>query len=102
MDLLVYSCGWVLVATWVVARDLIKIGQSIESFAWAAQLGAMVQVSIIGYAAAGAFLSLAYYDLPYNVMIMAIVARRYLQSEQRKYEVTHAYTASSVDLGQAR
>lgn len=90
------------VATWVVARDLIKIGQSIESFAWAAQLGAMVQVSIIGYAAAGAFLSLAYYDLPYNVMIMAIVARRYLQSAQRKYEVTHAYTASSVDLGQAR
>jgi hypothetical protein len=36
----------------------------------------MVQVSMVGYATTGAFLSLTYYDLPYNVMVMAMVGQR--------------------------
>jgi hypothetical protein len=34
----------------------------------------MVQVSMIGYAAGGAFLGLAYFDLYYHLIVMVLVA----------------------------
>ena len=45
---------------------------------WLSDLGGMLQVSFVGYAVGGAFLSLSYWDLPYNMMIMAVVGRRWL------------------------
>lgn len=66
------------VCTWMTAGWLIKTGRTDPRFAWAANLGPMIQVSMIGYAVGGAFLSLAYFDLPYNLMIMAVVAKRYV------------------------
>ncbi|MDR3221508.1 MAG: putative O-glycosylation ligase, exosortase A system-associated [Candidatus Accumulibacter sp.] len=47
---------------------------------WAADLGSMIQVSLIAYAVGGAFLSLAYFDLPYNMMAMAVLARRWVET----------------------
>ena len=70
------------VATWISARWLIKAGRTDPQFRFAASLGPMVQVSMIGYAVTGAFLSLAYFDLPYNVMVMAAVAQRIVRQEQ--------------------
>lgn len=67
--------------TWWTARDLIRTSRQYPQFLWAGHLGAMVQVSMIAYATAGAFLSLAYFDLPYNVMVMAVVARRLVLAE---------------------
>lgn len=48
---------------------------------WLAPLGAMAQVSLAGYAVGGAFLSLSYYDLPYNVMVLVILGRRWLEGK---------------------
>ena len=45
---------------------------------WLSDLGSMLQVGFVGYAVGGAFLSLSYWDLPYNMMIMAVVGRRWL------------------------
>ena len=36
----------------------------------------MAQVSLVGYAVAGAFLSLTWFDLPYNVMAAVVIAHR--------------------------
>ncbi len=47
---------------------------------WAATLGGMCQVSIVGFAVGGAFLSLAYYDLPYYVLALVVAARWWVQS----------------------
>lgn len=47
---------------------------------WARILGSMVQVSLIGYAVGGAFLSLAYFDLPYNMMVMVVLARKWVEN----------------------
>lgn len=47
---------------------------------WAADLGAMLQVSLVGYAVGGAFLSLSYFDLPYNMMILAVAAQVWVKS----------------------
>ncbi|KQY81401.1 putative O-glycosylation ligase, exosortase A system-associated [Pelomonas sp. Root1444] len=45
---------------------------------WLSDLGGMLQVSLAGYAVGGAFLSLSYWDLPYNVLILAVVGKRWL------------------------
>jgi putative inorganic carbon (HCO3(-)) transporter len=39
--------------------------------AWAGELAAMVQVSLIGFGVGGAFLGLAYFDLPYTLMALS-------------------------------
>lgn len=51
---------------------------------WLHPLASMVQVSMVGYAVGGAFLSLAYFDLPYNIVVIVVVAWRWLQ--ERGYE----------------
>lgn len=46
---------------------------------WLSDLGGMLQVGFVGYAVGGAFLSLSYWDLPYNMVVMAVVGRRWLE-----------------------
>lgn len=67
---------WVF--AWIKAGRLRKIAAGKPDTLWVARLGAMCQVSLAGYAVGGAFLSLSYFDLPYNVMIMVVVAHRWL------------------------
>ncbi|MBT9496996.1 MAG: putative O-glycosylation ligase, exosortase A system-associated, partial [Zoogloea sp.] len=45
---------------------------------WLFHLAGMSQVALVGYAVGGAFLSLAYFDLPYNIMVIVVVAHRWL------------------------
>jgi hypothetical protein len=42
----------------------------------------MLQVSLAGYAVGGAFLSLSYWDLPYNLMILAVIGKRWLDRKE--------------------
>jgi len=37
----------------------------------------MIQVSLIGYAAGGAFLGLGYFDLPYHLIIILVLAAEF-------------------------
>lgn len=67
------------VSTYLWAGKLRKEGLQHEEARWCADLGAMVQVSLVGYAVGGAFLSLAYFDLPYNLMVMIVLARVWLR-----------------------
>jgi len=48
---------------------------------WASVLGSMVQVSLVGYAVGGAFLSLAYFDLPYYLLVMIVLTRRWVERQ---------------------
>ena len=63
------------VSTWRTGGWLRKHAAGIEQARWAAELGSLVQVSLLGYAVGGAFLSLAYFDLPYNLMVLVVLAR---------------------------
>lgn len=49
--------------------------------AWVHQFAGMFQVALVGYLVGGMFLSLAYFDLPYNLMVL-IVACKYWLAEQ--------------------
>ncbi|MEP6557629.1 MAG: putative O-glycosylation ligase, exosortase A system-associated [Burkholderiales bacterium] len=72
------------IASWRAAGSLRSSGNIGPQTTWCAELGAMCQVSLIGYAVGGAFLSLAYFDLPYDIMVALVVARRWV--EERGWE----------------
>lgn len=48
---------------------------------WARDLSSMCQVSLIGYAVGGAFLSLSYFDLPYYIVAIVVVLRRIVAAQ---------------------
>lgn len=66
--------------TYHTAGWLRKHARMIPEAKWAADLGAMVQVGLVGFAVGGAFLSLPYFDLPYNMMIMVVLARKWVET----------------------
>ena len=72
VGLAIYLALWI--ATYLTAGRLRKEAARIPQASWAADLGAMAQVCLIGYAVGGAFLSMTYFDLPYNVMVMVVLA----------------------------
>ena len=80
--------GWVglsmflllILFTWRSAAWLMASGRRNPDLYWARDLGSMVQVGLVGYAAGGAFLSLAYFDLPYNMLIMVVLAKKWVES----------------------
>ncbi len=49
---------------------------------WLSDLGGMLQVSLVGYAVGGAFLSLSYWDLPYNLLVLAVIGKRWLDRKE--------------------
>ncbi|RRQ22836.1 putative O-glycosylation ligase, exosortase A system-associated [Thiohalobacter thiocyanaticus] len=57
-------------ATWVIRNTRER-----EDLLWARDLAAMIQVSLAGYASAGAFLGLAYFDLYYHLIAMVVILR---------------------------
>ncbi|MHB1052268.1 MAG: putative O-glycosylation ligase, exosortase A system-associated [Thiobacillus sp.] len=63
--------------TWIRAQQIIRQYKHDPGKKWASDLAAMVQVSLVGYAAGGAFLGLAYFDLPYHLMIIIVLAAKF-------------------------
>ncbi|MAT66073.1 MAG: putative O-glycosylation ligase, exosortase A system-associated [Gammaproteobacteria bacterium] len=61
--------------TWRSAGGIIRSIRGREDMLWARDLAAMIQVSLAGYASAGAFLGLAYFDLYYHLIAMIIILR---------------------------
>ena len=68
------------VTTWYCCWRIRVETKHIPQAKWCADLAGMCQVSLIGYATGGAFLSLIYFDLPYNVMVMAVLARAWVKT----------------------
>jgi len=62
---------------WLRARQIIKICRDDPDRKWASDLAAMIQVSLIGYAVGGLFLGLAYFDLPYHLVIILVLTAKF-------------------------
>jgi putative inorganic carbon (hco3(-)) transporter len=66
---------WLLLglAAWRTGSKIIKACKNDPDRKWAADLAAMTQVSLIGYATGGAFLGLAYFDYYYSLVIILVL-----------------------------
>lgn len=72
------------VTTWRTAGRLARQTRDDEEFgAWVPVLMPMLQVSMIGYAVGGAFLSLAYLDLPYYIVSIVVLVDATVRERDR-------------------
>ena len=92
VGLLLFLLLWILV--WISAGRLRTEGQKRPETLWLSHLGAMCQVSLAGYAVGGTFLSLSYYDLPYNILILVVLGYRWMDGKEW---VKEAAVRSSVE-----
>lgn len=77
-------------STWRLAGWLRNQKDLLPEVKWTADLGAMCQVSLVGYAVGGAFLSLSYFDLPYTIMVMVVLTRVWVEKKSWLTEPLHA------------
>ncbi len=61
--------------TWMAASDGKRKAKGLVGLEWVAPLMDMMKVSMVGYGVGGAFLSLAYFDVPYYVMVIVVATR---------------------------
>jgi probable O-glycosylation ligase (exosortase A-associated) len=79
------------VSTWRSAGWLRRFGAATPEAKWCADLGAMCQVSLLGYAVGGAFLSLSYFDLPYDIMVLVVLTLSWVRA--KAWEREPVYTS---------
>lgn len=70
------------ILVWLSAGRLRIQGQKMPQTQWLSHLGGMCQVSLAGYAVGGAFLSLSYYDLPYNILVLVVLGCRWIDRKE--------------------
>lgn len=74
------------ISTWRNTAWLLKEAPKYVQAKWCVDLATMCQVALLAYAVGGAFLSLAYFDLPYNIMLMMLVTRLWVQQQAWRNE----------------
>ena len=73
--------GWL---TWRTGSWIIRNTAKRKELHWAFALARMIQVSLIGFAVGGTFLSLLYFDVPYYLMAAMVVTRVLVEKELKK------------------
>jgi len=61
--------------TWRSASWIIRHSKENPDLDWTRDLAAMIQVSLIGYMSAGAFLGLQYFDLFYHLIVIIVITK---------------------------
>jgi probable O-glycosylation ligase (exosortase A-associated) len=79
---------WLLV--WRDTAWIISGSRHETELGWASDLARMIQVSLVGYFVGGAFLSLAYYDVPYNLLVAVVLTRVLVEKELTRVEQRQA------------
>lgn len=96
VGLFLFLLMWFVV--WQSAGRLRIQGRELPQTQWLSHLGAMCQVSLTGYAVGGAFLSLSYYDLPYNILILVVLGCRWMDGQEWvKEDALHAQAQTALE-----
>jgi putative inorganic carbon (HCO3(-)) transporter len=69
------------VLTWRSASWTAQAAAGRADLAWAAALATMAQASLVAFAAGGAFVSLAFFDVPYYLMGAVVATRALVENE---------------------
>lgn len=84
---------------WRTGSKIIRTCKKDPDRKWAADLAAMTQVSMIGYATGGAFLGLSYFDYPYSLVIILVLT--YQIAVKNKWGVRERGKPAGADAVQA-
>lgn len=72
-----------LALTWLKCSRIIRFSKKRADLKWAGDLAAMIQASMIGYMASGAFLGLAYFDYIYHLVALTVVTYHLITQEEQ-------------------
>lgn len=100
VGLVLFLLLWFLV--WRDAAWIIKQSKDRIELHWASDLARMIQVSLVGYAVGGAFLNLAYYDVPYDLLVALVVTRQLIEKAIRRADQGVAGSVIPGDGGDGR
>lgn len=78
IGLLLYLAMWL--STYAMAGRIVKLANAIPELEWAESLASMLKVSLIGFAVGGAFLSLAYWDMPFYLLVVVVVLHAHVKT----------------------
>ncbi len=78
-----------------IGTEIRKVSKGRPELEWTYNLAGMCQVAIVGYAVGGAFLSLAYFDLPYNVMVILVCTQRWIDAKRWEIDLQGAFGAKA-------
>jgi putative inorganic carbon (HCO3(-)) transporter len=70
-------------AFWRHAGALVRLTRGRTGLAWAENFGLMIQVSLVGFAVGGAFLSLVNFDVPYYLIGVMVATMALVERELR-------------------
>ena len=84
------------VVTWRVATHVRREAAAHAQARWCADLASMCQASLLGYAVGGAFLNLSYFDLPYNIMVLIVLARVWIRNKGWERETARTWESRLV------
>jgi len=84
--------------TWRTASWVISRAHRDREKRWLADLAAMIQVSLVGYASAGAFLGLAYFDYYYTLIALVVLCKTILGSDAASRVVEPAVSVAEPPL----
>ena len=74
IGLFLYLSFWLM--TYRLGEKITKLTARNDDLQWAHMLGSIGKVSLIGFAVGGAFLSLAYWDMPFYIMVILLCTER--------------------------
>jgi len=69
---------------WRTGSWIVRNTAKHPEYRWATDLATMIQVSLIGFAVGGTFLSLLYFDVPYYLMAAMVVTRVLIEKELKE------------------
>jgi putative inorganic carbon (HCO3(-)) transporter len=84
-----------LVFTFYTLARVKRASRKLEGSEWIGEFATALQIGLIGYLVAGAFLSLAYYDLFYAYVALAVIMQREVSMRTEKTMVHRAGTVQA-------
>lgn len=81
---------------WLKGSRVIRACKRDPERKWAADLAAMTQVSLLGYATGGAFLGLAYFDLYYHLVIIMVLTAQFALAQPQAVPAAHALAGGGL------
>ena len=86
------------IASWMTARRTIRASQDRPDHAWEGNLARAIQVSLIGYATAGAFINISYWDFVYYEIVILMASSRLVQAAEGKSDPDALESRANVSV----